>query len=690
MRRIVTSLLLASSLASAARAQANACVPAKTALVLAGGGAKGFAHIGVLQTLDSLGIKPDLIVGTSIGAIMGGLYASGYSAHEVDSVMRVLPIERVIRRYEPAVSASLGVVRPVAVWELGQSGYVLQSGAVREGEVNALVSAMMLRGNLIARGSFDSLPIPFRAVAADLASRAPVVLSSGDLGRAVRASAALPLVFRPVQDGDRWLTDGGLADNVPFSVARELGAQRVWVSTLPYGAPEASALEDPVQLWISLMSSLFHEDALIPAVGDVMIVSPTQKMANLDFTRRAGDSLIAMGRASSRAAFASAACINPLGHARQRPVPHVTTTFAVTGGDAVDKGAVTADLGLVSGGGVPLARLQNGLLTIGKSERYRSLWLGPTGSGDSVAFQPALQPAPQKAFGLGIAYDQFMSGRLWLGGVNRSLWSGNAEGSLLMRVGTYAQDLTGFVRRRAQVGTRSLPLAGELSVMHESVRSFYGKTELAGVENRQIQAFFGLREDPTPGAWRYEIGLESRFWRETAKEPRGAVGVRARLLRARSEYEMGSTVDITALNDYQRVALDLSSQWGDADTDVRLRLRAGWAHRMPANFLFPLAGPDGFAGFRIGELLGSQELFSSVLVRSSINEFLRWRVELMAGEVSQGYGVLRKYPGTVNGVILTGLRAGFEATTPLGPIRLEQGFSQSGERSTLIRVGYWF
>src|SRR3970282_1494372 len=119
---------------AAGDARAQSCAPARTALVLAGGGAEGFAHIGVPAVLDSLGVRPDLIVGTSSGAIIGALYASGYSGAQIDSLTRALPIESVIGRYQPRVSAALGLLRPAAVWERGQAGDVAASGAAREGE----------------------------------------------------------------------------------------------------------------------------------------------------------------------------------------------------------------------------------------------------------------------------------------------------------------------------------------------------------------------------------------------------------------------------------------------------------------------------------------------------------------------------------------------------------------------------
>ncbi|HEX5962144.1 MAG TPA: patatin-like phospholipase family protein, partial [Gemmatimonadales bacterium] len=213
-----------------APAAAQTCPPARTALVLSGGGAKGLAHIGVLRVLDSMGIRPDLVVGTSMGAIIGGMYASGYSGREIDSLARALPIAGLFRTYQPRAPRSLGLLQPLVVLEQGTGRFILQTATIKERQVNALVNAAMLRGNLIARGDFDSLPIRFRAVATDLGNRATVVLGSGDLAQAVRASLAIPLIFSPESLNGRLLADGGLVANVPIGVARSSGADRVIVS----------------------------------------------------------------------------------------------------------------------------------------------------------------------------------------------------------------------------------------------------------------------------------------------------------------------------------------------------------------------------------------------------------------------------------------------------------------------------
>lgn len=690
-RRLLLVLPVALSLA-AHDVQAQTCAPLKTALVLSGGGAKGYAHIGVLEVMDSLGLKPDLVVGTSIGAIIGALYASGYSGREIDSTLRTLPIQRMIRRYEPKVSSALGVLRPLAVWEKGERAYVLQTGAVREGEVNAFLSSLLLRGNLEARGNFDSLPIPFRAVATDVATRDAVVISSGDLARAVRASAAIPIVLRPVHVGDKWLVDGGIAENAPVQVARDLGARRSWVSLLPFAGPDPKTFDDPLTITSVLLNSLFVQDSITPANRDVLITNPTSTFADLNFSRSATDSLIEIGRGAARKAFAEATCLKPLSSAeRTVAIPTKVMQVGFSGVRLVDGDLVLDELGVAPGERLNVAKLDTGMASISRHERYRALWLQPSGSGDNVSFHVQVDPAPQRSFGVGVAFDQFMSGRLWLGGIDRTLFDGDAEGVGVVHLGTYEQDLDLFMRRRALVGKTYVPFTIEGEIKHEAVRLFSGDGELPSAETREAIGFVGLKQDPRVGVWQGEIGLDARAWREPLRNTRGTFGLRGSVYVASSEYQMGSIVEALAFSDFQRGRVDLSRNWRlGGDADISTRFRGGWGNRLPIQETFQLGGDDGFAGFRIGELRGTQEIFGSFLLRKRLNRLLHLRVELMSGEVADGYGVLQRVPGTTSGELFGGVRAGFEASTPVGPIRVEEGVANTGQRALFIRVGTWF
>ena len=670
--------------------------------MLAGGGAKGFAHIGVIEMLDSLKLRPDLIVGTSSGAIIGALYASGYSGTQIDSITRALPMDQVIKQYEPQVSKALGLLRPTAVWELTAAGYAIQSGAAHEGELNALMSALFLRGNVMARGNFDQLPIPFRAVATDLRTHAPVVLGTGDLARAIRASAAIPVILRPIQLDGRWLTDGGIAENEPVKSARALGAQRVWVSRLPYAPPSPSSYEDPLQIMADMLNSLFAQDSLVTRPTDVVIRNGTENYDNLVFSRTAQDSLVDIGRRAARAAFAHATCLHPAGtvnpaRAEATLAGRITqVTVAPQQRDSsglqsiVDGAAILADLGQTDGSALDLRKLERGLLQIGRMDRYREVWLNPSGTADTVALHATLAGASLRSLGVGVAFDQFSSGRLWIGAVDRALFKGDADAALLVKLGTYQQEAWGFVRRRALVDDRFLPLTLSARIMHESVRLFSGATELPSIDARALSGTLGFHEDLAVGQWRYDAGLEFRIFRETYHTARGALGLRASITRAANEYELGTVGELIVLNDYQRLHIESSNSWMRGTVQTTLRVAAGWGNNLPTYQTFSLGGNEGFAGYRIGEFRGSQELFASVLLRRPITNLLKIRAEFMAGVIARGYGVLTNEPGTEYGAWRGGLRTGVEAQTPIGPIRAEEGFSLTGQRSTLIRVGYWF
>src|SRR5512134_281522 len=174
-------VLTASLLLLPAPLPGQTCEQPGTALVLSGGGAKGLAHIGVLKVLDRLGYRPDLVVGTSMGAVVGAMYASGYSGRDLDSLARRYSLADLVRAEPRLLARTMGPLRPLIQWEAGRRGLRLRAAVVDEPEINALVTAGLLPGNIRAAGSFDSLPIPFRAVATNLATVNARILDSSDL-----------------------------------------------------------------------------------------------------------------------------------------------------------------------------------------------------------------------------------------------------------------------------------------------------------------------------------------------------------------------------------------------------------------------------------------------------------------------------------------------------------------------------
>jgi NTE family protein len=198
----------------------------KVGLVLSGGGAKGLAHIGVLKVLEEEGIVPDYITGTSMGSIIGGLYAIGYTAEELDSIVNSVSWSNLLSDQIPLSSVSPqekeDYNRYQAEFNITRDGLEIPSGLVRGQKISELISR--LTWHISDTKTFDDLPIPFRCVAADLISGNQYVFDQGNLTTALRASMSIPSVFSPVQLDSMLLVDGGILNNFPVSLCKKMGA----------------------------------------------------------------------------------------------------------------------------------------------------------------------------------------------------------------------------------------------------------------------------------------------------------------------------------------------------------------------------------------------------------------------------------------------------------------------------------
>ncbi|WP_197466409.1 MULTISPECIES: patatin-like phospholipase family protein [unclassified Oleiphilus] len=214
-------------------------------LVLAGGGARGSAHVGVLQALEEREIPIDLIVGTSMGSFVGGLYSSGKSAAEIEQLfikanwnsgyVDDLPRSRIPnrrKRHDDLYPIQLGI-------GFDADGFKLPKGIFQGQGMRRLIESML--GSYPVLKSFDDLSVSYRAVAADLETGEQIVLDRGDLATAMQASMSLPGILRPIEIDGRVLVDGGIANNLPVSVAKDLGADiviAVDIGSLPLPAKD--------------------------------------------------------------------------------------------------------------------------------------------------------------------------------------------------------------------------------------------------------------------------------------------------------------------------------------------------------------------------------------------------------------------------------------------------------------------
>lgn len=228
----------------------------RIALALGGGAARGFAHIGVIKVLESHGIVPDMVVGTSAGAVVGALYAGGFDPFQMQKLAQQLD-EKVF-----------------ADWTLGGRGF-LKGEALQE-----------FINQHLSRRAIERLNKPFAAIATDLQSGERIVFRTGDTGMAVRASAAVPGVFQPTPIKGRNYVDGGLTSPVPVRAAREMGADiviAVDISARPEGQPTDS-LTSVMWQTITIMGGAISKNELKEA--DIVIRPALPYVKSWDFTAR--------------------------------------------------------------------------------------------------------------------------------------------------------------------------------------------------------------------------------------------------------------------------------------------------------------------------------------------------------------------------------------------------------------------
>ncbi len=207
-------------------------------LVLMGGGARGLAHIGILDILQKEGLSPDVIVGTSMGAIIGGLFAFGFSPMKLKEIMKDLNLDQFIDRPNlPFLPKRPHSVIEFFLLDAYRTRLQKKIGQDKEDKLEEHFKAT------VGEVCIEDLPIRFACNAVDLISGKEVVFEKGELYKALRATMSLPVVFEPVRMGDMLLVDGGVLNNVPVETAKKLGAEKTVLVDIHRPLKEVSSQE---------------------------------------------------------------------------------------------------------------------------------------------------------------------------------------------------------------------------------------------------------------------------------------------------------------------------------------------------------------------------------------------------------------------------------------------------------------
>ncbi len=678
------TILLVLAWAAPRSVAAQACGPGPTALVLSGGGAKGVAHIGVLLALDSAGIRPDLVVGTSMGAIIGGMYASGITPHQIDSLARALPLTGLFQASGPRAPLAWGGRLPVVQWAQGERGFALQAQTVDEPQANAILNAALLRGNLLARGNFDSLPIPFRAVATDLAAWQPVVLGEGDLAQAVRASIALPIVFSPERIGQRVLVDGGLTANIPVAIARELGAVRVIVSdvTERRADPDSIPGDAPLEVIERLFAVLFEQPRAAFGPEDLVVRPAVAGYRNLDFTPERVRELIVLGREAGLLALQEIPC-----QPADRPMPVTVLPGRVSGllTERVEETPLLQRLlGVSAAQDVDLAALSAGILGLRTSDLYRSVWLNPRGNRDSVQFVPVAQRLPRRLAAVGLAYDNELGGQVWLGVLDRRGRASDLEFSGLFTLARFHTEVEAGARLYTGLSRYALSPVARAHFTNTVIRKF----DVPGVEDtrddvQELRFLAGL-DRSFFGGWRVTAGLEPLIWQVPDSEQRSALGGRLTVQQRREGGPRRVFGDAQWNTQWLRGELEAAVRVSDRKLVVEPRVRVAWGRDLPVHRTFVFGGDDGFPGLNRHELRGDREVLFSIQSAYRFAGPVSARLLVAAGRIATGG------PLFDDDRWQSGLRTGIGVETPIGPIHFEYGWGSDGRRAGWARIGRWF
>ncbi len=264
-------------------------------LVLSGGGARGLAHVGVIQVLEEMKIPIHCVVGTSMGAIVGAFYASGLSPAEMEEIVLRMEWNEAFKDKPPPSELSFRRKQDAADYlinfDLGfkDGKFTIPKGLLQGQNLGLMLKSMLIHAEGIT--DFNALNIPFRAVATDIETGQAVILDKGDLVKAIRASMSIPAMFAPVEIDGKLLVDGGIANNLPVDVARSLGADVVIAVDISTSLSTRDQLTSSLEITSQLTSILVQRNTIYQIgtlrKSDVLIQPELGNITTSEFSRAA-------------------------------------------------------------------------------------------------------------------------------------------------------------------------------------------------------------------------------------------------------------------------------------------------------------------------------------------------------------------------------------------------------------------
>jgi NTE family protein len=718
--------LIAMQPSSPAEAQSG---PPRIGLALSGGGARGLAHIGVLKVLEELRVPVHCITGTSMGSIIGGAYASGMTTAALEKFVQATDWDQVFSDQPPrsdvAIQRKIEDYKTLFAPEYGvtKSGLALPKGVVAGVSIEGFLRRLV--GPAVGSGDFQKLPIPFRAVAADIETGEAVVLDHGSLSQAMRASMAVPGALAPVEIDGRLLVDGGIADNLPISLARKVCGDvviAVNISTPPLKRSEiTSALSVAGQL-INFLGKVNVDDQLKSLGSRDVLVSPELGDISSGSFERGADA-IRIGEEAARAMTASLQrySLPPEQYdaLRRKQVREQTGLGMV---DAIRFEGLkrtspkVLESAMQSKPGEPLTEetLSADLRRIyGRGDFEGIDYLIEEGpAGRTLVIRPREKEwgPDYLRFGLGLAADVQGDAIFNVLVQYRSTWLNRLGGEWLSeaQLGQSTYFATQFMQ---PVHERGVYFVSPYARVGETRRSLYRGEERVA-EYLARDARIGLDGGANLATWG-ELRLGA-LWRSVKSEvetgpailsptDERTAGMRLRLIADQLDHAYfpgaGFRVFASAYaadtsfgsdHDYKRAEFEavVAREWGAHKFSVMLAGGSDFHEGMPSYETFTLGGPLFLSGYRIQEFSGQRYGFGRLMyynrtipLPSLIGSGVYAGASLEAGQM---HGLVDGAPDTGTlwaGSIFLG------ANTFAGPAYLGLGFGEGGRFSAYVMIG---
>jgi NTE family protein len=689
----------------------------RVALALSGGGARGIAHIGVLRALEEAGVPVDAIAANSMGAIVGGIYATGKSAAELETIVRsmdwaslfsgrpdrrTLPVARRNDRYAPTAGVSFD-------WKTLK----LPRGLLAEHRVNRFLIEHLSPAGYGVEGDFDRLPIPFRAIAADLADGEPVVMAKGDLALAVRASMSIPLLFPPVDWEGRHLVDGLVAVNLPIDVARAFGPRVVVaidVGSLPREPSEYESAFGVAARVSELLARRRYRD--FEAQADVLVRPDLGRHAATNYS--GVEALIENGYEATKESLPAirdalaAAGVDALaprkGAAAARALEGAPIReVRVEGNERVSERLALRAFNVPVGPGYLMERGLRAFDKVDATGLFDRTWLEFEPEGDGVDVVLRVKEAPPNRAEVGIGYTEWEKARGAIRLRNQNTL-GFGEQLELVLAASDAEGLAQGSLRGDRLFLTGLGYWVRARSLREKPRFFDGEGEEINrgrFERQEIEATLAVSLE----RWGL-VEAGARFGRVRTR-PEAGLDFTESLDRVGALF--GSlvldTLDDLAWPEHGR-RLVAHGEWSLAGLGAerrfwRLEVEGRAGRQLGRRFVAQLDGRAGLSGddlpvydrYRVGgvellpgyrheELKGAQTIAGALSLRYRLKGQLRLLVRGGAGNVFD-----RSRNITLDG-LRWGMGVGLYHPSPIGPVSFEMAVRDGGRTLTSLSVGW--